>query len=417
MPFLFKYYHQNKRMDYDAIVIGSGPAGATAAMYLGQAGKKVLLIDKAPFPRDKICGDAQGRKAANIMRELGIEEGFRALPGHVVYGITLSSPNGTVVDVDITSRDKPAPGFCHRRIVFDEYLHVNAAKWADFHVMTITDVIIEDGYVKGVKGKEDGQDKEYRAKIVLAADGANSTVAQKFGINKNPPEHFIVGTRQYYSGVTGMTDRIEIHLVKSLLPGYFWIFPLENGLANVGLGMIVKDMNEKKVNLKAAQLKEIAENPLFKDRFAHATALEDVKGWNLPLSSYHRKCYGNGFLLLGDAASLIDPLSGEGVGTAMISGKQAAKVAMEAMAKSDFSEAFLKKYDTDLWEEIGSEIEANYKLQKLGKKFPFLIDRLIGKAKKDESFRKRIENMLPYTGGRQEMGKDSFVEELQAMKE
>ncbi len=404
-------------MDYDAIVIGSGPAGATAAMYLGQAGKKVLLIDKAGFPRDKICGDAQGRKAANIMRELGIEEGFRALPGHVVYGITLSSPNGTVVDVDITTRDKPAPGFCHRRAVFDTYLHENAAKWAEFKIFTVTDLIIEDGFVKGIKGLENGEQKEYRAHIVLAADGANSVVAQRFGLNKNPPDHFIVGTRQYYGGVTGLTDRIEIHLVKSLLPGYFWIFPLEDGMANVGLGMIVKDMNEKKVNLKQAQLREIKENPLFKERFASAVALEDVKGWNLPLASHHRKCYGNGFLLLGDAASLIDPLSGEGIGTAMISGKHAAKVAMEALERGDFSEEFLKKYDNDLWEEIGPEIEANYKLQKLGKRFPFLIDKLIGKAKKDEKFRKRIENMLPYTGGREEMGKDGFVEELKAMQE
>src|SRR3989344_6325271 len=206
-------------------------------------------------------------------------------------------------------------------------------------------------------------------------------MAQKFGINKNPPEHFIVGTRQYYSGVTGMTDRIEIHLVKSLLPGYFWIFPLEDGKANVGLGMIVKDMNDKKVNLKEAQLREIRDNPLFKDRFKHATALEDVKGWNLPLASHHRKCYGNGFLLLGDAASLIDPLSGEGVGTAMISGKHAARVALSALKTNDFSEKFLKRYDEELWAEIGTEIEANYRLQKLGKRFPFLIDKLIGKAK------------------------------------
>ena len=115
---------------HDVIVIGSGPAGATAAMYLGQAGKKVLVVDKAGFPRDKICGDAQGRKAANIMRELGIEEGYRALPGHPIYGITLSSPNGTTAHVDITGRDKPSPGFCHRREVFDEYLHVDDAKEA-----------------------------------------------------------------------------------------------------------------------------------------------------------------------------------------------------------------------------------------------------------------------------------------------
>jgi geranylgeranyl reductase family protein len=405
-------------MDYDVIVIGSGPAGATAAMYLGQAKQSVLLIDKAKFPRDKICGDAQGRKAANIMRELGVEEGFRKLPGHPVYGITLSSPNGSVAHVDITTRDKPCPGFTHRRIVFDEYLHNCAKKWAKFEIFSVSDLIVENGFVVGIKGRDEhGNDKEIRAKLVLAADGANSIVATKFELNKNPPEHFIVGTRQYYRGVTNLTDRIEIHLVKNLLPGYFWIFPLEDGKANVGLGMIVKDMNNKKINLKEAQLKEIRENPLFKERFAHAEALEDIKGWNLPLASHHRKCYGNGFLLLGDAASLIDPLSGEGVGTSMISGKHAAKTAIEALSKGDFSEKFLKRYDEALWEEIGPEIKHNYRLQKLGARFPFLIDKLIKRATKDEKFRERIQKMLTYASGREEMGKDEFVEELQDMDE
>lgn len=399
--------------EYDVVIVGAGPAGSTAAMYLGKAKKNVLLVDKARFPRDKICGDAQGRKAAAIIRELGIEEEYLKLPSQEIYGITLSSPNGTQIDLDVGDRSKAAPGFTHRRQIFDNFLFSNAKKLVKTKEMTVTDLIVENNCVKGIAGTcENGEKEEIRAKLVLMADGANSIVTNKFGMKSNPPEHFIVGTRQYYKGVKGLGDRIEIHMVKSLIPGYFWIFPMANGEANVGLGMIVKDMQAKKIQLKEAMLKEIRANPLFKDRFKGAEPLEEVKAWSLPIASHHRKCYVGGMIALGDAASLIDPLSGEGVGNAMISGRIAAKIAIEALQKNDFSENFLKKYDQVLWETIGPEIKANYKVQRLGTKFPFLIDKVVVKAKKDEKFRKRIEGMLPYTGGRKEMGSSGFIEEL-----
>jgi flavin-dependent dehydrogenase len=211
-----------------------------------------------------------------------------------------------------------------------------------------------------------------------------------------------------------MSDRIEIHLIKTLLPGYFWIFPLPNGEANVGLGMVKRDMQKKKIDLRKAIIKEIEENPLFKERFAGAELIGSIVGWNLPIASYHRKCYGNGFMLLGDAASLIDPLSGEGVGNAMISGKLAAQVAAEALESKDYSENFLQKYDKMLWDEIGDEIKTSYRVQRLGKRFPHLIDKLMVKATQDEEFRKRIEKLLPYTGGRKEIGSKEFIAELAA---
>ena len=399
--------------EYDVIVVGGGPSGSTATMYLAKAGVKVLLADKAEFPRDKICGDAQGRKAANIIRELGIEKEYLRIPGQKVYGITLSSPNGSQVDLDVESRDKPAPGFVHKRKLFDEFLFSSAKKLAPTKVIEITGLIMGDGAVKGIIGKDKtGKTVELRAKLVIGSDGANSVVARKLGVLENPPEHFIVGTRQYYKGVTGLSDRIEIHMIKELLPGYFWIFPQVNGESNVGLGMIVKDMQSKKINLKEAMLRQIKENKLFKERFRNAQPLEDMKGWSLPIASHHRKCHFNGCILIGDAASLIDPLSGEGVGNAMISGRIAARIAIEAIKKNDFSEKFLSKYDKELWDEIGPEIRANYKVQRLGTKFPFLIDKVVMKAAKDENFRRRMEKMLPYTGGRKEMGSAGFLEEL-----
>lgn len=403
-------------MEFDVIILGGGPSGSTAAMYLGKAlGKdKVLLVDKEEFPRDKICGDGQGRKAFNIIKELGIDKEYRKLEGgQEIYGITLSSPNGSLVHLDFADRKEPAPGYVRRRKVFDNFLCQNAKKVATFKQLTVTDVIIEKDVVKGIVGtNKAGKKEEYRGKILIAGDGATSMVASKFGLNVNPQDHYIIGTRQYYKGVKDMTDRLEIHMIKSLLPGYFWIFPLPNGEANVGLGMIVKDMKEKNVNLKDAMLKEIKNNPLFAKRFKDAKPLEDVKGWNLPLASHHRKCYGNGILFVGDAASLIDPLSGEGVGNSMISGRLAAQVAIEAVKKKDFSEKFLKKYDKILWETIGEDIKTSYKIQKLGKRFPFMIDKLISKAAKDEKFKKKVEAKLPYAGGRAEIGTAEFLMDI-----
>ncbi len=401
--------------EYDVIIVGGGPSGSTAAMYLGKAGKKVLLVDKASFPRDKTCGDAQGRRAANIMKELGIYEGYTQLPGQKIYGLTLSSPDGTQVHLDVADRNAPAPGYVHKRKVFDGFLYESAKKIVPTKMMQVKDVIVEDGFAKGIKGiNEQGQEEEIRAKLILGADGALSVVARKFGLANSPSEHNISALRIYYKGIKGMTDRIEIHLVKSLIPGYFWIFPLPDGEANVGLGMIISDMQEKKINLKQAVLDEIQKNPLFKDRFAGAQIVDDVKGWTLPVASYRRKSYGNGFLLLGDAASLIDPLSGEGVGNAMISGKLAAETVIEALKKNKFDEKLLKKYDKALWNTIKDEIKTSYRVQRLGKKFPKLIDKLMKKCNESEEFRKEMEHLLPYTGGRKKIGSVEFLKMLRA---
>lgn len=350
------------------------------------------------------------------MKELGIYEDYEKLEGQKIYGITFSSPNGTVISIDAEKdRKNPAPGYVRKRLVLDNFLFKEAKKKAtEFRVLHVKDLIIEDDFVRGIIGTDKhGKTEEHRARIVLGADGATSVVAMKFGLNKNPPNHLIVALRGYYKNVDGMTDRLEIHLIKEIIPGYFWIFPLPNKEANVGIGMIAEDMNKKGVNLKEAMLKQIKENPLFVERFRNAKLVGEIKGWNLPIASYHRKNYGNGFLLLGDAASLIDPLSGEGIGQAMISGKIAAEVALEAMEEENFSEKFLKRYDKKLWDIIGQEIKNDYRVLKIGKRFPHLIDRLMMKATKDEKFRQRFEKLIPYAGGRGEIGSDDFIKELE----
>src|SRR3990172_1018997 len=169
--------------EWDAIVVGAGPAGSVAAMYVARSNKKILLIDKAAFPRDKICGDAQGRRAGGIIRELGLYSEYEKIEGKGIYGMTLSSPNGTHISLYVADRNSPPPGYVHKRMVFDNFLFQNAKKRAtEFRILSVIDLVIEDGFVRGVIGTNPkGEKEEHRAKIVLAADGANSIVAAKFG--------------------------------------------------------------------------------------------------------------------------------------------------------------------------------------------------------------------------------------------
>jgi len=398
---------------YDVVISGAGPAGTIASMFLKKAGKKVLLIDKARFPRDKTCGDAQGRKLAGVLRELGIYEGYTELPGVPIYGLRLSSPNSVQIDMDLIDRVNGTPGYIVRRKDLDNFLF----KMAKFKYgvetreeMSIQDIVFNGDSVKELHCRDLAKKKDVviKAKLYIGADGADSLFAKKLGL-KNPPEHFIVALRAYYKNVEGLSDKIELHLLKNLIPGYFWIFPLPNKEANVGLGMVVSIKNKKNVNLVEEMKKAIAENPLFSDRFRGADIDGGIKAWNLPVASYHRKCHGENYMLVGDAASLIDPLSGEGVGTASISGMIAAKNAIEALDQGNITESKMSEYDTRLWEEISHEVKADYRIQQLGHRFPFLLNRLINKASKNPKFRKNFESLLPNTEGKKRIGTWRFI--------
>ncbi|MBI2444874.1 NAD(P)/FAD-dependent oxidoreductase [Candidatus Micrarchaeota archaeon] len=382
---------------YDVIIAGGGPGGSTAASFLGQAGVRVLVLEKAQFPRDKTCGDAISGKSMGVLRKLGLVDEVRNAPNARIEGVIFSAPNGKTVNIPFPARpDHSAPGFCCRRLVYDNILFQNAKKHAEvLEKHSVNDVIVENGFVVGVKATDlaTNQQKEFRAKVVIGADGSQSIVATKMGRLDTPEKHHCTALRLYYKNVKDVTANIELHFVDSVLPGYFWIFPLENGLCNVGIGMVTSDMKKNKVNLRQVTLDAIAKHPMFKARFEGAEAVGPIQGWTLPFGSHHRKPYGNGFLLVGDAASLIDPFTGEGIGNAMTSGLIASQVITEALKKGDVSEATLKQYDDKLWNEIGPELNTSYKLQKVGRITP-LLNFVVGKAASSPKVRDTISGML-----------------------
>ena len=383
--------------DYDVIIVGGGPAGTTAALYAQRAGLKVILLDKKRFPRDKICGDAISGRSIDYLKDLGLLNELEHSPNAVIHTMVFSSPNHRSIKINFSnghSEKENLHGFVCRRMIFDNILFQEAKKKLDVkEEYFVKDLLIDNGRVFGVKCNTGNSDSlEITGKIVIGADGYSSIVARKMNMYDRDPKHWLVATRAYYKGVTGLNDSIEIHYVKDTLPGYFWIFPADDGLANVGLGMIYKSLKKKGIHLRQAHI-AATESPFFKKRFENAEMIGDIHGWNLPAGSKRRKIHGDGFLLIGDAAGLIDPFSGEGIGNAMCSGYIAAQVSSEVCEQNDFSYKSLAIYPERLWNQIGPELKILTNLQKVARIQP-LINLVVGRAADKEDVLLWIENMI-----------------------
>ncbi len=383
--------------NYDVIIVGAGPAGTTAALYANQFNLKCLLVDKAFFPRDKVCGDALSGKSVRIMRELNLVDEVGQLDGSIINRITFGSPSHKQFDINLKgskNKDHIKQGFVIPRKIFDNYLFEKAKLITDvYEGFSVTDLIYDNNKISGIKGLDkDKNQKEFNAPIVMGCDGANSIIARKLNLYSMDMQNTAVAIRCYYENVKGLTDQIELHYVNEVLPGYFWLFPAGDGIANIGIGLSKNDAKKEKRNLRQI-LEDVISSKYFKDRFLDAKPLEKPVGWNLPLGRIQRKNYGDGFMLLGDAAGLIDPFTGEGIGNAMVSSKYAMQIAAKAIKMNDYSKAVLSEYDKLLWAEIGKELKTSSKLQDLAK-YSFLLNFVINRAARNKEVQDIISGML-----------------------
>ncbi len=385
--------------DYDVIIVGAGPAGSTTALYAEQQGLKVLLVDKKHFPRDKICGDAISGKSILYLKELGLLDKLDISLQAKVHSVIFSSPNGQAARVKFHpgSYDGVVSGYVCRRTVFDNILFQAAKEKVEtIEGLSVEDLMKKNGQVEGIQGRlEDGKEVEITGKVIVGADGFSSVVSRKMGLYEHDPDHLLVATRAYYKGVSGLDDAIEIHYIKEVNPGYFWIFPLENGMANVGVGMVHRILKKKGVRIRYAHV-QATESENFRDRFKNAELLGDIQGWNLPVGSKQRQVHGNGFILVGDAGGLIDPFTGEGIGNAMCSGKIAAETLAQICGGTDYSAKSLTLYANQLWERLGSELNLGYQLQKTARIMP-LVNLVVGRAAKREEVADWITGMISGT--------------------
>ena len=382
---------------YDLIIVGAGPAGTTAALYAERNKLNCIVLDKAIFPRDKVCGDALSGKSVRIMEELNLTSEVEKLNGSEINRITFGGPNHSQFDVHLKGNNKNnfiTKGFVIPRKIFDHYLFKKAKEVAEvLEGFKVKDIVHDGNKLNGVRGiNKDGDEQIIEAPIVLGCDGANSIVARKLDTYKRGMDNTAVAIRCYYEGVEGLSNQIELHYISEVKPGYFWLFPAGEGKANIGIGLSKNDAKKENRTLTNI-MEEVTRSGYFRKRFSNAKPLEKPKGWNLPMGSIHRKNYGDGYMLLGDAAGLIDPFTGEGIGNAMVAAKYATLVAKEAKKLGDFSENILKRYDELLWNEIGKELKTSTKLQSLSRS-SFLLNFVIKRAARNEEVQEIISGML-----------------------
>ena len=383
----------------NVLIIGAGPAGTSTALFLAKQGIASTIIDKATFPRDKICGDALSGKVVEVLNKLDKSLAMElATDNHYLgsWGVTFVAPNLEALRVPFTTKaeKKNAPGVIAKRIDFDNWL-VEKAKTNPLVTL------LQNCEVRSYKRTNNGIAAEAKdgttihTKLVIACDGAHSSFTKNIAGLKTESEHNCHGLRAYYKGVKGLdTDNfIELHFIKDILPGYFWIFPLPNGEANVGIGMRADKMTEKGINLKKSFEQVIASNPSIAARFKDAELVDDIKLYGLPLGSKKRPLSGDNYMLCGDAAMLIDPFTGEGIGNAMMSGMHAANQAALCIQQNNYSTAFMQQYDTTLYKRLWSELNLSYRMQQLVN-YPSLFNFVVRKANTNKVLRETISCMF-----------------------
>ena len=407
---------------FDIIVVGGGPGGSAAAAYAAMDGNKVLLIEKDVWPRDKVCGDAVGGKSLRHVKELGVKEMIEQTPHFRVTGMLFSSSNGQNVTISLPKEDveRREAGYALPRIQFDYMMFKRA-----------TDLVISNGgkVVQGTKVIEVNHDSgpqqkitgvvieggsvtSHAAPLVIGAGGWRCPVAQKIvnelhGEDMRDDQHMCGAYREYWTGVKDVGDEegaIELHFVDDVIPGYWWIFPVQKGMVNVGIGMVISEQRKQKgvkKSLRKLQQHLIQEHPLFKERFADATMVKGSgKGWQLPFGSPRkgqklqpRRTAMAGAMCIGDAASLVDPFSGEGVGNALLSAKLAVSLFDSSKHASGFPEDLAQQYMVELWGALGPELSNSFKIQKIVKR-KRLMNMFVRKAAKRPALQDALTDAL-----------------------
>ncbi|NJE06336.1 NAD(P)/FAD-dependent oxidoreductase [Thermococcus sp. M36] len=340
-------------MKYDVVVVGAGIAGPIVARNVAKAGYSVLLIDKKPaIGTPKQCAEGI---SINVFKKYDIPYDKRYI-NREIYGAKLYSPSGYELEL----RYKDVSGVILERKVFDKMLAYYAAReGADVLARTeAKDVIRKDGRVVGIKARHEDEPVEIYADIIVAADGVESMIARKAGINTYAPPHEFDSSYEYEMLIEGYDpDLIHLWFGNEIAPrGYVWVFPKDEDRANVGIGINSDNPNTAKYYLD----KWLKENDIpFKK-------ILEVNVGVVPVGGFVKELAKGNVVVVGDAARQVNPMHGGGMAEAMEAGTIASKWIVKALEEENLE--LLKNYTKEWWETDGKRLEKVLKVRKVTEK-------------------------------------------------
>ena len=364
--------------EFDVAIVGGGPSGAAAAHYLATKGHSVLVCEKKSFPREKTCGDGLTPRAVKQLEDMGL--GSELTSWERVRGLRIHAA-GRVMELEWPDLDD----WCNYGLVKPrkdlDKLVLDNAEAAGAKVLQktqVVDPIFEDGVLVGFVAKRAGEDERVRARYVICAEGAATKFARSIGRTRNTTYPMGWAIRQYFnSPVMAHSGWFEAYLeVKSgpdNLPGYGWVFPVGDGTVNAGVGLLTTYGEWANINLNDLQRNFITQLPA-EWGINYDSVCSKPRGGRLFMGQSIWPAHGPGFVLVGDAAGMINPCNGEGIAYGYETGRIAARH-IDAALRGDAPPA-LAGYTRALEETYGP-------YYRLGRRFvklighPELMERLV----------------------------------------